>query len=126
MNGIATACTGRVSFDPEERFTANGKALVTFSIVVDQGHTVGTEARAAPAPIYLKVTAWEPSAELLAQLRKGASVYVEGKLTHGTWQGKDGEARCGLSISVWRVDVHGAIGKAALPHGNMDAAKEMR
>jgi single-strand DNA-binding protein len=113
MNGLQCAATGRVTFDPEQRFTSTGKALVTFSMVVDQGHTVATEERAAPAPIYLKVTAWEPSDELLAQLRKGASVYVEGKLTHGTWTAADGTPRCGLNVSAWRVDVHGAIGKRA-------------
>ena len=59
------------------------------------------------------MTAWEPSEELLEQLRKGASVYVEGKLTHGTWTAEDGTPRCGLNLSAWRVDVHGAIGKQA-------------
>jgi hypothetical protein len=101
MNGLHWV-TGRVTFDPEQRFTNTGKALVTFSIVVDQGHTVATEERAAPPPIYLRVTAWEPSEELLEQLRKGASVYVEASTS-----------RCGLNVSAWRVDVHGAIGKGA-------------
>jgi single-strand DNA-binding protein len=113
MNGLHVAATGRVTFDPEQRFTASGKALVTFSIVVDQGHTVATEERAAPSPIYLRVTAWEPGEELLEQLRKGASVYVEGKLTHGTWTAQDGTPRCGLNLSAWRVEVHGAIGRQA-------------
>ena len=113
MNGLHCAATGRVTFDPEQRFTNTGKALVTFNIVVDQGHTVATEEKAAPAPIYLRVTAWEPSEELLEQLRKGAAVYVEGKLTHGTWTAQDGTPRCGLNVSAWRVDVHGAIGKQA-------------
>ena len=58
---------------------------MTFSIVVDQGHSVATEEKAASAVINLQVTAWEPSEELLEQLRKGASVYVEGTLTHSTW-----------------------------------------
>jgi len=29
------------------------------------------------------------------------------------WTGKDGEPRCGLSLSAWRCDVHGAIGQSA-------------
>ncbi len=69
--------------------------------------------RSAPPPIYLRVTAWEPTEELLEQLRKGASVYVEGKLTPGQWTAADGSPRCGLNLSAWRVDVHGAIGKRA-------------
>jgi single-stranded DNA-binding protein len=113
VNGLHCAATGRVTFEPEQRFTSTGMALVTFSIVGDQGHTVATEAKAAPPPIYLRVTAWEPSEELLDQLQKGASVYVEGKLTRGTWTGQDSAPRCGLNLSAWRVDVHGAIGKRA-------------
>jgi single-stranded DNA-binding protein len=48
------------------------------------------------------------SDELLAELRKGASLYVEGKVTHGIWQAQDGTPRCRLNLSAWRVDVHGA------------------
>src|SRR4051794_37120872 len=113
VNGLHAAATGRISSDPEQRFTGSGKALVNFSMVVDQRHTVAIEERAAPPPIYPPVTTWEPSEELLTQLGKGASVYCEGKLTHGTWQAQDGTRRCGLNLSAWRVDVHGAIGKTA-------------
>jgi single-stranded DNA-binding protein len=99
--------------DPERRFTTTSKAPVTFNTVVDPGHTVATEERAAPPPIYLRVTAWEPSEDLLEQLRKGASVYVEDKLTHGTWQGQDFTPRYGLNVWCWTVDIYGAIGKSA-------------
>jgi single-strand DNA-binding protein len=114
MNGLHVAASGRVTMAPEQRFTRNGKSMLTFSIVVDHGHTVATEERAAPDPIYLRVTAWEQLAEqLTAGLEKGSLVYIEGKLTHGTWQGQDGTPKCGLNVSAWRVDVHGAIGKRA-------------
>src|SRR6185295_14877266 len=34
MNGLHCAATGRVTCDPEPRFTSQGKALATFNIVV--------------------------------------------------------------------------------------------
>jgi single-stranded DNA-binding protein len=113
MNGVHAAATGRVVTESEPRFTGTGKALAQFAVMVDQGPTVATEDWSAPAPTFLRVTAWEPSDELLAGLRKGANVYVEGKLTHSQWTANDGSARCGLNLSAWRVDVHAAIGKSA-------------
>jgi hypothetical protein len=47
MNGLHVAATGRMMFDPEPRFTASGKALVTFSMVGDQGAVVATDEQAA-------------------------------------------------------------------------------
>jgi single-stranded DNA-binding protein len=38
-------------------------------------------------------------------------VYVEGRLTMNTWEGKGGQPRTGLSVSAWRVEVLGRIGK---------------
>jgi single-strand DNA-binding protein len=113
MNGLHAAATGRVVSDPEQRFTGTGKALVQFTVLVDQQGSA-TEGHRLPEALFLRATAWEPSDELLAQLRKGASVYVEGKLTHNQWTTAEGAARCGLNVSCWRVDVHAQIGKNAL------------
>src|SRR5829696_6927368 len=115
MNGIHIAACGRVTFDPESKYTQEGKALLVFSMVVDQGYTA-TEGRTATEPLYLRVTAWEDTAEALTNtLRKGNSVYVEGKLKHDRWAGKDGEPKCGLSVSAWRVDLHAQLGKQRPP-----------
>jgi single-stranded DNA-binding protein len=47
-----------------------------------------------------------------AGLAKRVEVYVEGRLTMNTWEGKDGQQRTGLSVSAWRVEVLGQIGRA--------------
>lgn len=113
MNGLHAAATGRITSEVDERFTQGGKRFASFSILVDVAHSVATEAKAAPEPTWLRVTAWEPSDELLAGLRKGASVYVEGRLTLNQWTAIDGAPRSGLNLSAWRCDVHAAIGKNA-------------
>ena len=111
MNGIHMAATGRVTFEPELKYTQGGKALLVFSMVVDQGYAA-TEGRAAPDPPYLRVTAWDDVAAALADtLKKGGGVYVEGRLKHDKWEGKAGDPKCGLSVSAWRVDLHAQIGK---------------
>ena len=116
MNGLHCAATGVVSFDPELKYTQAGKTLLVFNMRVDQGYSA-TEGKAAPEPIYLRVTAWDDTAEALADtLKKGSSVYVAGKLRLDKWQDKTtGEPKSGLSVSAWRVDQHARIGKDAPP-----------
>jgi single-strand DNA-binding protein len=113
MNGLHIACTGRLGGDPEQRFTNTGKAMLVFTVAVDE-NTQATEERTAPETLWLRCTAWDELATTLgATLHKGSAVYVEGRLRHGKWQGQDGSPRCGLNVSCWRVEVHGAIGKTA-------------
>ena len=113
MNGLTVACTGRVGSEPERKYTPTGKALLNFSVCVDQSYTAD-EQRAAPEPIWLRCTVWAELAEQLGEsLKKGTALYIEGRLTHGKWTSRDGEPRCGLSVSAWKVEVHGAIGRAA-------------
>jgi single-strand DNA-binding protein len=113
LNGLLVACTGCLGGDPEEKYTRDGKPMLVFSIAVDENITA-TEARAAPDTTWLRCTAWEQQAETLGDvLRKGVSVYVEGRLRHGTWETQDGERRCGLSVSCWTVQPLGQIGRRA-------------
>jgi single-stranded DNA-binding protein len=60
----------------------------------------------------VSVAAFEEKARALAGLTKGAEVYVEGRLTMNTWEGKDAQQRTGRSVSAWRVEVLGRIGKS--------------
>jgi single-strand DNA-binding protein len=111
MNGMTAAFTGHVGSEPETRYTSTGKSMLTFSVVVDENSTA-TEAKPAPAPQWVKVTAWEDKAtELDGQLSKGCAVYVEGRLKLDRWTAQDGQQRFGLSLSAWTVQPMGQIGK---------------
>jgi single-strand DNA-binding protein len=115
MNGLTCALTGRLGSDPERKYTTTGKALLAFSIAVDE-NTTATEDRAAPETTWVRVTLWSDLAEQLGeQLHKGSQVYVEGKLRLDRWTDKrDSTPRAGLSVNAWRCELHGAIGKNAL------------
>jgi single-strand DNA-binding protein len=113
VNGCHIAATGRLAGDPEQRYTSTGKLMLQFSLAVDAS-TTATEDRPAADTLWLRVTCWEAMAErLAAQLHKGSNVYLEGRLKHDKWQISDGSPRCGLSVSAWRVDLHGQLGKQA-------------
>src|SRR5262249_23534726 len=95
------------------KYLANGTALLSFSVAVDQSYSA-EEQRAAPEPLRVRVTVWADLAEALAdQLHKGSAVYIEGKLTLSQWTARHAGARAGLNVSARRCEVHGLIGKAA-------------
>jgi len=50
-------------------------------------------------------------ATLPPRLTKGAEVYCEGRLSLGTWTGKDGGAKTGLNLAAWEVQPMGQIGR---------------
>jgi single-strand DNA-binding protein len=113
VNGISIACSGRLGNDPELKYSGTGKPLLTFSVAVD-ANTRATEDRPGAETLWLRCTAWETQAEELAEtLRKGALVYIEGRLSHGTWETPAGERRCGLNVSCWTVQPMGQIGRRA-------------
>ena len=109
MHGLHCALTGRVGGDPERKYTQAGKMMLTFRVAVDESSTA-TEQRAAPETTWLKITIWEEKAEELeGVLKKGMSVYVEGRLKLDRWTAPDGQQRSALSLSAWTVQPMGQI-----------------
>jgi single-strand DNA-binding protein len=113
MNGVTAALTGRLGAEPEMRYSQDGKPRLSFSVAADE-NSAATEDRPARETTWVRVTVWGDQAEALGgQLAKGSSVYVEGRLRLDKWTAQDGTPRAGLSLSAWRCDPHGQIGKAA-------------
>ncbi|GCE48504.1 single-strand DNA-binding protein [Thermosporothrix hazakensis] len=82
---------GRLGRDPEMSYTPNGKAVLRFSIAVDQG-------KDQPA-MWLNVTVWEALAERLSQtLYKGAPVFVQGRLVQRSYTDKNGINRVSTDV----------------------------
>ncbi len=103
---------GRLGRDPEQRTTANGKAMVTASMVVDLG-------RDAEAPEWFSLAAFGATGEVLAKHAKGDMVAVSGKLTKSTWTGKNGAERSGFSVFVDSITSARTVrpGKSKAAHG---------
>ncbi len=59
----------------------------------------------------MSVAVFEEKARALAGLTKGSEVYIEGRLTMSTWEGKDGQQRTGLSVAAWQAQPLGQIGR---------------
>ena len=88
---------GRLTRDPEMRYTPSGQPVTSFSIATNRyGQSPDGERREFTD--YHNIVAWNIGkrtlAELAAQyLRKGSLCYVEGRLQTRSWEGQDGQKR---------------------------------
>ena len=83
MNSVSLV--GRLTKDPELRFTATGKAVATFSIAVNRTFSKSDEAD------FFNVVTWQKTAENCANyLAKGQQVAVLGRLQSRSYENKEG------------------------------------
>jgi single-strand DNA-binding protein len=88
---------GRLTRDPEMRYTPSGQPVTSFSIATNR-YGSGPDGERREFTDYHNIVAWNIGkrnlAELVAQyLRKGSQVYVEGRLQTRSWEGQDGQKR---------------------------------
>lgn len=80
--------TGRLTKDPELKFTQKGTAVVNFDLAVNDGF--GQDKKV----YYIPIVVWGKTAEAVANYtHKGSLVAVTGKLTTRSYNAKDGGKR---------------------------------
>ena len=83
MNRVSLV--GRLTRDPELRYTESGKAVTNFSIACNTGYG---EKRTTE---YVDCVAWEKQAEAVAErARTGTEVFVDGRLQTRKYTNRDG------------------------------------
>jgi single-strand DNA-binding protein len=89
---------GRLTRDPDVRYTQTGKAVASFSVAVDSGF--GENKRAD----FIPVVVWEKLAEICGNnLTKGRRVLVEGRLQIRDYE-KDGQKRRAADVVAQNVE----------------------
>src|SRR5467141_354966 len=88
---------GRLTKDPEMRYTPSGTAVTNFSIATNRWSS-GADGERKEFTDYHNIVAYNAGkrnlAEIVAQYtRKGALVYVEGRIQTRSWEGQDGQKR---------------------------------
>lgn len=79
---------GRLTRDPEVRYTQSGKAHTSFTLAVDRFGSANKEAD------FIPVVAWDKQAETCGNyLSKGQKVAVEGRLQVRSYETPDGQKR---------------------------------
>lgn len=89
---------GHLAADPEVKSTTNGISVATFKIATNRDWK-SSDGERHEATDYHKIVAWRKLAEICGQhLKKGAGVYLEGRLMNHKYQGKDGKDRLSTEI----------------------------
>ncbi len=79
---------GRLTRDPESKYTTSGSHIAKFSIAVDR---IPTASQAEPGTDFIPITAFGKTADFAANyLSKGRLILVEGRLHINKYQGQDG------------------------------------
>jgi len=88
---------GRLTRDPELRYTQSGKAFATFTLAVDRKFKKDQQTQAD----FIPCMAWDKLAEIVGNnLAKGRRVGVEGRLQTRTYDAKDGSKRSAFDVMV--------------------------
>jgi single-strand DNA-binding protein len=95
MNNVSLI--GRLTREPELRYTASGKAVSSFGIAINEKYKSGDDWKTDVC--FIEITAWEKTAEACSQyLKKGSLCGVVGKLKYDTWESEDGKKNNKLSV----------------------------
>lgn len=85
-----TFLIGRLTRDPEKRYTPAGIPVTRFSIAINRGFK-----RAETSEVdFIRIVAWRKLAEICAEyLKKGRLVAIEGALRINSFTGRDGQKK---------------------------------
>ena len=94
---------GRVGQDPEVKNLEGGKKVATITIATNDVYYKDNGDKVEQTEWH-RVTAWGKTAEMIEKyVTKGKEIAIEGKLTHRTYEDKNGEKRYVTDIVVNEV-----------------------
>jgi single-strand DNA-binding protein len=94
---------GRLTRDPEVRYTPKGQAVARLDMAVNRRFKDGT-GEWRDDTTFVPVTVWREAAERCRErLKKGSPIYVEGRLRSTNWETKDGQKRSGIEVEAYRL-----------------------
>jgi single-strand DNA-binding protein len=92
---------GRLTRDPELRYTPTGIAVATFGFAVNREYLSKGEKKEETC--FLNLVVWGKQAEICAEyLKKGNLIFVEGSLHYRTWETEDNEKKSVIEVRVER------------------------
>lgn len=91
---------GRLTRDPEIRYTNSGIPVASFTIAVDRDFKKDGESETD----FIDITAWRNTAEFVSKhFSKGRMAVVSGRLQIRTWNDKDGNKRRNAEVVAENV-----------------------
>ena len=95
---------GRLTREPEVKYTPTGKMVATFTLAVDRGYQKDKESKEAD---FVPIVVWGKPAEFCGNyLNKGSKILVDGRLQVRSYD-KDGQKRYVTEVIANSVDALG-------------------
>ncbi len=89
---------GNLGKDPEVRYLDSGVAVANFSLATTESYK-NKEGERVNQTEWHNIVLWRGLAEVAEKwLKKGSSVYIEGKIKTRKWEDKDGNSRYNTEI----------------------------
>ncbi len=99
MNSVSLI--GRLTADPELKYTQSNTAFTRFSIAVDRSYVKAGQERQAD---FISIVAWDKRAEMICKyFQKGRRIAIIGQIRTGSYTDKDGNKR--YTFEVWADNV---------------------
>jgi single-strand DNA-binding protein len=115
---------GNLGSDPEVRHLDNGSVVARFNIATSEAYNNKSGERVEQTEWH-RIEMWDNLAKLAEQyLKKGNTVYVEGKLRTETWTNKEGQQQSGMRVRATAMTlVGGGKNNSADSDGGAPAAQ---
>ena len=95
--------SGRLTQDPELRYTPSGVAVTTLRMAVNTTF-FSKDSEKREEVCYVNVVVWRKRAESCVEyLRKGSPIFIEGRLQSRSWETQDGQKRTTIEVQSDRV-----------------------
>lgn len=109
---------GNLGQDPEVRHLESGAVVARFSLATNETYKDRTTGERKTLTEWHNVVVWRGLAEVAEKyLKKGDSLYVEGKLTHRKYQDANGNDRYTTEIVANNFQMLGGKDRAQSPSG---------
>lgn len=96
---------GRLTKDPELKYTQSGTAVASFTLAVDRRFSSQSGEREAD---FVNCVAWQKAAEFVANyFHKGKQMALEGRLQVRSYDGNDGQKRWVTEVVAEQVEFVG-------------------
>ena len=107
-----TQIIGRLTADPELKYSSSGVAICNFTVAVNRTWTDRTSGERHEEVTFFRVAAWRGLAETANQyLSKGRQVFVAGRIEASAYMGKDGQPRASLELTATELQFLGRRGE---------------
>jgi single-strand DNA-binding protein len=110
---------GRLTRDPDLKYTPEGTALCKFRVASDRNYKDRQTGEWKKSDsLFVDVVIWRDLAERMGEvLRKGSPVFLEGNLQSRSWETPEGQKRSIIEIQAFRAQNLEKLGAAREEEG---------